>query len=227
MRSNFAPPVPRACMSQFDRRTYSGSLRSRIMASASSLSIPIRSLNSFNAYTLAKNIPAPVWGSRFAGGLSSVTADGFGSNPNSAKGRGSPLLFPFMTLYNRLEAWPDGRLRRKTMHILLIEDNPGDVRLLREALREKAVSFQVSVVEDGDQALAFLRREGEYAYTSRPDLVLLDLNLPKTDGRVVLQALRATPERKRIPIMILTGVLQDADQQQAAALEVERFLRKP
>jgi len=113
------------------------------------------------------------------------------------------------------------------MHILLIEDNPGDVRLLREALREKAVSFQVSVVEDGDQALAFLRREGEYAHTSRPDLILLDLNLPKTDGRVVLQALRATPEWKSIPIMILTGVLQDADQQQAAALEVERFLRKP
>jgi two-component system, chemotaxis family, response regulator Rcp1 len=113
------------------------------------------------------------------------------------------------------------------MHILLIEDNPGDVRLLREALREKAVSFQVSVVEDGDQALAFLRREGEYAHASRPDLILLDLNLPKTDGRVVLQALRATPEWKSIPIMILTGVLQDADQQQAAALEVERFLRKP
>ena len=113
------------------------------------------------------------------------------------------------------------------MHILLIEDNPGDVRLLREALREKAVSFQVSVVEDGDQALAFLRREGEYAHTLRPDLILLDLNLPKTDGRVVLQALRATPEWKSIPIMILTGVLQDADQQQAAALEVERFLRKP
>jgi chemotaxis family two-component system response regulator Rcp1 len=72
-----------------------------------------------------------------------------------------------------------------------------------------------------------LRREGEYAHTSRPDLILLDLNLPKTDGRVVLQALRATPEWKSIPIMILTGVLQDADQQQAAALEVERFLRKP
>jgi len=113
------------------------------------------------------------------------------------------------------------------MHILLIEDNPGDVRLLREAFHDSAVTFQVSVVEDGDQALAFLRSEGDYADATRPDLILLDLNLPKTDGRVVLQALRATPEWKAIPIMILTGVLQEADQQQAAALEVERFLQKP
>jgi CheY-like chemotaxis protein len=113
------------------------------------------------------------------------------------------------------------------MHILLIEDNPGDIRLLREAFREKDVPFQLSVVEDGDQALAFLQQEGDYADAMRPNLILLDLNLPKTDGRVVLQALRETPEWKTIPIMILTGVQQDADHQQAAALGVERFLRKP
>jgi CheY-like chemotaxis protein len=113
------------------------------------------------------------------------------------------------------------------MHILLVEDNVGDARLLFEALREQCLSCQLSVVEDGEQALAFLGHEGAYTTATRPDLILLDLNLPKTDGRVVLQTLRATPEWKTLPIMILTGVLQDADQQQAAALRVERFLQKP
>jgi len=113
------------------------------------------------------------------------------------------------------------------MQILLIEDHPGAARLLRHALSESAVPVQLSVVEDGDQALAFLRREGDYDAAPRPDLILLDLHLPKTDGRVVLQVLRATPAWKTIPIMILTGVPQDEDHQQAAALGVERFLRKP
>jgi len=113
------------------------------------------------------------------------------------------------------------------VHILLIEDHPGAVCLLRHALSESAVSVQLSVVEDGDQALAFLRREGDYSAAPRPDLILLDLNLPKTDGRVVLQVLRATPAWETIPIMILTGVPQDVDHQQAATLGVERFLRKP
>jgi len=120
----------------------------------------------------------------------------------------------------------DGR-EEEDVHILLIEDHPGAVRLLRHALSESAVSVQLSVVEDGDQALAFLRREGDYSAAPRPDLILLDLNLPKTDGRIVLQVLRATPAWKTIPIMILTGVPQDVDHQQAAILGVERFLRKP
>jgi two-component system, chemotaxis family, response regulator Rcp1 len=113
------------------------------------------------------------------------------------------------------------------MHMLVIEDNLADVRLLGEALRESAEAFQVSVVEDGELALAFVRREGAYTTAERPDLILLDLNLPKTDGRDVLQVLRASPEWKSIPIMILTGVLQESDQAQAAALGVERFLQKP
>jgi chemotaxis family two-component system response regulator Rcp1 len=113
------------------------------------------------------------------------------------------------------------------LHILLAEDNRADAWLLRETLRQHVPSCQLSVVEDGDQALAFLRHEGDYAATPRPDLLLLDLNLPKIDGRVVLRTLRATPEWETLPVMVLTGSLQEADHQEAVALGVVRYLQKP
>lgn len=85
------------------------------------------------------------------------------------------------------------------MHILLVEDSMGDARLLYEALHEQGRSCQISVVGEGEQALAFLGQEGAYTTATRLDLILLDLNLPKIDGRVVLQTLRATPEWRTIP----------------------------
>src|SRR3954449_3969775 len=108
------------------------------------------------------------------------------------------------------------------MHILLIEDNRGEAQLLSEAVQEHCLSCQISVVTDGEQALAFVGQEGAYTTALRPDLILLDLNLPKLDGRVVLQRLRTRPEWNTIPLMILTGLPQDVDYQQAAALHVER-----
>jgi two-component system, chemotaxis family, response regulator Rcp1 len=112
------------------------------------------------------------------------------------------------------------------LHILLVEDNRADIWLLREILRKSMPSCQLSVVEDGEQALTFLRQEGAYTAASRPDLLLLDLNLPKIDGRVVLRMLRATPEWKTLPVMILTGSWQETDHQELVALGVTRYLQK-
>jgi chemotaxis family two-component system response regulator Rcp1 len=113
------------------------------------------------------------------------------------------------------------------LHILLVEDNTADARLLQEALRASALACEVSVVEDGEQALAFVRQEGPYTRVTRPDVVVLDLQLPALDGHEVLRILRATPEGKTLPVMILAGMLWETDRQQAAALGVERCLQKP
>ena len=88
--------------------------------------------------------------------------------------------------------------------ILLVEDNVGDVRLTREALREADVAVELTAVPDGDQALAFLRREGEYAGARRPDLILLDLNLPKKNGLEVLEEIKRDPDLRRTPVIMLT-----------------------
>ena len=88
--------------------------------------------------------------------------------------------------------------------ILMVEDNPGDVRLTVEALKEGKVRNILHTVEDGEEAIKFLRRQETYAKAPRPDLVLLDLNLPKMNGREVLAEIKADPELRRIPVVILT-----------------------
>lgn len=95
--------------------------------------------------------------------------------------------------------------------ILVIEDNPGDVRLMREALRESKIINQLHAVSDGQQALAFLRKQGSYAKATRPDLILLDLNLPGKDGREVLSEIKADPDLRRIPVVIVTSSKAEED----------------
>src|SRR5512135_2522640 len=92
----------------------------------------------------------------------------------------------------------------KVIDILLVEDNPGDVRLAQEALKESKVRNKLFVVDDGVEAMAFLRREGKYSGMPRPDLVLLDLNLPRKSGREVLAEVKADESLKRIPVVVLT-----------------------
>ena len=99
----------------------------------------------------------------------------------------------------------------KPVDILLVEDNPGDVRLTAEALRENKFRNKLNVVGDGVEAMAFLRREGKYGDSPRPDLVLLDLNLPKKDGREVLAEIKADEDLKRIPVVILTTSKAEED----------------
>ena len=92
-----------------------------------------------------------------------------------------------------------------TVEILMAEDNPGDVRLMLEALRQYKVRNQLHVVEDGEAALAFLRREAPYAQAPRPDLILLDLNMPRKGGLEVLASIKADPSLRRIPVVVLTS----------------------
>jgi len=103
------------------------------------------------------------------------------------------------------------KINGKPVEILLVEDNSGDVRLTQEALKDSKLNNNLYVVNDGLEALAFLRREGKHAKTPRPDLILLDLNLPKKNGRDVLDEIKEDPELKRIPVVVLTTSKAEED----------------
>ncbi len=111
--------------------------------------------------------------------------------------------------------------------VLLVEDNPGDARLTLEALKEGKVLNRVSVVSDGVEAVAFLRRQGPYADAPRPNLILLDLNLPKKDGREVLAEIKADPGLKRIPVVILTTSQAEEDIAKTYDLHANCYVTKP
>jgi len=113
------------------------------------------------------------------------------------------------------------------IEVLLVEDNPGDVRLTREALKEGKVRNNLSVVGDGVEALAFLHREGSYSSAPRPDIILLDLNLPRKDGRQVLAEVKADPELRRIPIVVLTTSKAEEDILKTYELHANCFITKP
>lgn len=115
----------------------------------------------------------------------------------------------------------------KSVDILLVEDNSGDVRLTQEALKDSKVLNNLYVVEDGEQAMAFLRNEGEYTDVPRPDLVLLDLNLPKKDGREVLGEVKADEELRRIPVVVLTVSKAEEDIMKTYNLHANCYVTKP
>jgi len=115
----------------------------------------------------------------------------------------------------------------KPLEILLVEDNPGDVRLTREAMKEGKVLDQLNVVMDGVEAMAYLRTEGKYKDATRPDLVLLDLNLPKKNGREVLQEIKEDPDLKRIPVVVLTISKNEQDILRSYDLHANCYIRKP
>jgi chemotaxis family two-component system response regulator Rcp1 len=111
--------------------------------------------------------------------------------------------------------------------VLLVEDSPGDVRLTREAFREANNSIHLHVASDGVEAMAFLRREGIHAEAPRPDIILLDLNLPKMDGREVLAHIKDDSSLKTIPIVILTTSIAEADIVKSYQLSANCYLSKP
>jgi two-component system, chemotaxis family, response regulator Rcp1 len=115
----------------------------------------------------------------------------------------------------------------RPVEILLVEDNPGDVRLTREALREGKVRNNLSVAADGVEALRFLRREGEHAEAVRPDLILLDLNLPRKDGREVLEEIKEDPQLRLIPVVVLTSSQAEQDICRAYDLHANCYVTKP
>ena len=113
------------------------------------------------------------------------------------------------------------------VEILLVEDNPGDARLTQEALKDGKVYNKLTVVPDGVEAMAYLRREGRYAGAAQPDLILLDLNLPKKDGREVLQEIKADERLRRIPVVVLTSSNAEQDVLKSYGLHANCYVTKP
>ena len=115
----------------------------------------------------------------------------------------------------------------RSIEILLVEDNPGDARLTREALSQSKVSNNLHHARDGEEAMRFLKREGQFANAPTPDLVLLDLNLPRRDGREVLEDVKRDPLLKHIPIVILTSSEAEEDILRSYRLHANCFITKP
>lgn len=115
----------------------------------------------------------------------------------------------------------------KRIEILLIEDNPGDRRLIREAFDDGKLDVNLHAAQDGVEAVFFLRREGEYADAPRPDLIILDLNLPKKNGHEVLAEIKADEQLRRIPVVILTSSEADADIVTSYNLYANCYITKP
>jgi CheY-like chemotaxis protein len=115
----------------------------------------------------------------------------------------------------------------RPFEILLAEDNPGDVRLIREALRDASISHRLHVVPDGVEVMAFLHHQTPYAAAPRPDLILLDLNMPRMDGRRVLALLKEAPLLRRIPVVILSSSQNEADILSAYELQANCYVTKP
>jgi two-component system, chemotaxis family, response regulator Rcp1 len=114
-----------------------------------------------------------------------------------------------------------------TIDVLLVEDNPGDVRLTREALKEGRIAVNLRVANDGLEAMKMLRQEGEYVSLPLPDIVLLDLNMPKMDGREVLRQIKTDDNLKRLPVVILTTSAAEKDILQAYGLHANCYITKP
>ena len=118
-------------------------------------------------------------------------------------------------------------IETRPVEIMLLEDNPGDVRLTMEALKEAKVSNNLNIVIDGEEAMAFLRKEGKFSNAPKPDLILLDLNVPKKDGREVLKEIKADKNFRFIPVVILTSSQVDEDIINAYDQHANCYITKP
>jgi len=115
----------------------------------------------------------------------------------------------------------------RQIEVLLVEDDPGDVLMTKEAFDDYKVKNQLHIVNDGVEAMAFLRQEGEHSDAPRPDLVLLDLNLPRMDGREVLEAIKSDPELSSIPVVVLTTSEAEEDVLRSYSLHANAYVTKP
>ncbi|WP_420832736.1 response regulator [Nostoc edaphicum] len=113
------------------------------------------------------------------------------------------------------------------IEVLLVEDNPGDAQLTRIALEDSKISIHLNVVEDGVEAMAFLRKQDKYAKAAHPDIILLDLNLPRKDGREVLAEIKGDENLKRIPVVVLTTSQAEEDILKAYNLSANCYITKP
>jgi two-component system, chemotaxis family, response regulator Rcp1 len=118
-------------------------------------------------------------------------------------------------------------MRDKTIHVLMVEDDAGDVQLTKEALKDSKLVMDLVVVDDGEKALRLLRRQAPYEDAQRPDLVILDLNLPRVDGRQVLREVKGDPALKQIPIVVVTTSDAEADIEKSYGLGANCYVTKP
>ncbi len=118
-------------------------------------------------------------------------------------------------------------MKSRPIEILLVEDNPGDARLTLEVFKEARMINNITVTSDGVEALAYLRREGQYADSARPDLILLDLNLPRKDGREVLAEIKADERLMKIPVVVLTTSAAEEDIARAYSRHANCYITKP
>lgn len=116
---------------------------------------------------------------------------------------------------------------RRNLELLVVEDNPAEILLLEEVLAEAEVALELRVVNNGEEGLAYLRREGRYAEASRPDLIMLDLNLPGRDGRQVLREIKEDPELRAIPVIILSTSQAEEDILQCYRMQANCYITKP
>jgi len=135
------------------------------------------------------------------------------------------LLLSRVAKFSRTENGPP--LDYRPVELLVVEDNPGDVRLIVEALRDAGDRVRINVVKDGEEAMCFLRAEGSYRWAPQPDLVLLDLNLPGMDGREVLARFKEDEALRRIPVIVLTSSQAPADVRKAYDLKASCYITKP
>lgn len=119
------------------------------------------------------------------------------------------------------------KVLEKPVEILLIEDNPSDVRLVQEAFKEVKLCNRLSVIGDGEKGIAFLKKEGIYHDAPHPDLILLDLNLPKVDGRELLEEIKQCPELRTIPVVVLTSSKSEEDILKSYELHANCYITKP
>lgn len=131
------------------------------------------------------------------------------------------------TLATHEKARPAPRTDTRVISILLVEDNPGHVRLMEEAFKESSFTFNMNVVEDGVEALAYLRREGAFAQATEPDLILLDLNLPRKDGREVISEIKADEKLGAIPVIVLSSSNDEEDVKMSYAKHANCYISKP
>jgi len=115
----------------------------------------------------------------------------------------------------------------RPVQILIVEDNPADARLVREVMRDSKILNEIHWVPDGVEALAFLHRQGKYAGAPRPSLMFLDLNMPRKDGREVLREVKADPELRRIPVVVMTSSQTEEDIARAYDQHANCYVRKP
>lgn len=115
----------------------------------------------------------------------------------------------------------------RPIEVLLVEDDPGDVLMTREAFADYKIANNLTVVTNGEDAIAYMRKEGQFAGAATPDLVLLDLNLPRRNGREVLEEIKGDPDLRRVPVVILTTSEADEDVAAAYDLHANAYVRKP